>query len=128
MRIAHPTNGRKEESKMFRKIHKIINSFWGALLMGVFTFYVMLTDIAAGKEGWAFVMGLLVLYWVFTAYRALKTGEVASDDDEVTVDTVRERLIVLKQMHRDMGRVVAKEELKLLKLEKEAEETSDGTE
>jgi hypothetical protein len=110
---------------MLRKINAIVNSFWGALVMGVFAFYVMLTDVASGKEGWAMVMGLLVLYWMFVAYRALKRGKgYELDPEEVTVDTVRERLIVLKEMHRDMGRVVAKEELKLLALEKE--ETKDA--
>jgi hypothetical protein len=109
------------------KINEIVNSFWGALLLAVFTFYVMLTDITAGKEGWACVMGLLVVYWVFVAYRALKRGKAGElDPEEVTAETVRERLIVLKELHRDMGRVIAKEELKLLKMEKEAEEVSDA--
>jgi hypothetical protein len=111
---------------MLRKINAIVNSFWGALLMGVFAFYVMLTDIAAGSEGWAMVMGLLVVYWIFVAYRALKRGKAGElDSEEVTAETVRERLVVLKDLHRDMGRVVAKEELKLLKLEKE-KETKDA--
>jgi hypothetical protein len=105
------------------KINEIVNSFWGALLCAVFTFYVMLNDVAEGKEGWAWAMGLLVLYWVFVACRALKRGKARElDPEDVTAETVRERIVVLKEIHRDMGRVIAKEELKLLKMEKEAEE------
>ena len=86
----------------------------------LFALFMALVDEA--HIGWVIADCVCVVYWLCLARKAVKQGKPEVE----TVESCQEAIALLKDMSRAMGKLIAKKEMRLLELEKEAEEVQDG--
>jgi hypothetical protein len=73
------------ELQMFRRIAAWLNSFVGALVMGVLSFFSLLGELGPeGSDGWAWLYGVLTCWWLYLAYKAKNRDPI--EHGELTVD------------------------------------------
>ncbi len=105
-----------------QRLYEWTQSFKGALSFACFSLLALLMVLSEDEPsmGWAVADAVCVMYWVNVARMAIK-GDKGSKGKPVTQDEID----MLKELKREMSRIIVKKEFELLALK--AKENDDGT-
>jgi len=83
---------------MLEKLNTILNNFWVALSLAVFSFFAAMIEAAAQNTGWVVANIVFTVYWLFIAWRArnpvhpIRSSQGLTQDDIDTMIEIRDAL------------------------------------
>jgi len=78
---------------VINKINSVLNNFWVALGLAVFSFFAAMIEAAAQNTGWFIADLVFSGYWLFIAWqsrRSVKTTDTSQELTQADIDTMIE--------------------------------------